>query len=170
MSNDIINSGEETKSKDNKTKSEDDNKWVDRLEITVDVLFALFLIIGIGVFIKILYGGGISFGGINLDGKDGQLLPFVIITTSIVAGSFFIIKTYIKSEIGIREREMGKELNQAFEKFSARLDKQHDQRMKELNQQYKETMQIIGVLNQQYQNLVKMHENLMNSTNKQSTK
>ncbi len=165
MSNDIINSGEETTKSKNETikKNKYDNKRVNILEITVDVLFALFLIIGIGVFIKVLYGGGISFGGINLDERDGQLLPFVIITTSIVAGSFFIIKTYIRSEIGIKEVEMGKYFMQAIEKFNEKQDKKFkqystkfDKQLAKLDKRFTESKQLLTGLDQQYQNLGKM--------------
>ncbi len=54
--------------------------------------------------IEVLFSGGIGF-------IENHLLPFIIISTSIV-GSLFLIRIYIKSEISDKEIEMGKEFRE----------------------------------------------------------
>ncbi len=126
MSNNIVSSG------DNKTESNDDetnNKGGDgNLEILINVLFMCFLLISIIILMELL----LNNEGIKLVKK--YPLPFVIISTSIVAGSFFIIKTYIRSEIGIKEVEMGKEFRKDIKEFIAQQKIEFDKQNAKLEQ------------------------------------
>ena len=44
---------------------------------------------------------------------EKHLFSIVIVSTSVITGSFFITKTYINSQISIKEKEMGRELREA---------------------------------------------------------
>ncbi len=77
-------------------------------------------------------------------------MPTVIISTSVVVGSFFVIRTYIKSEISVKEIEMGKEFREDIKEIhkiqQARLDKQDarfDKQDKLIEEKFEEIKQLL---------------------------
>ncbi len=110
--------------------SEHSNNDQNLLEKIVNILFALFLIVGIVFFLFVLYGGNIEF-------VEYELLPFVIVSTSVVVGSFFIIRTYIKSEISIKEIDMSKYFSDFIQKISDKQDAKFDKQDAKFDRQYK---------------------------------
>ncbi len=117
------------------------------LDRTISILFIIFLITGVIVFGGVIYT--VDYELIT----DRDLLSFVIIATSVVTGSFFITKTYINSQISIKEKEMGKEFREdirriareqernIFSKLDEKLDKKLDEK---LGEQTEKIMQIIN--------------------------
>ncbi len=71
-------------------------------------LFMFFLIAGFAFYVGEFFNLGFF-----TERVEKHLFSIVIVSTSVITGSFFITKTYINSQISIKEKEMGRELREA---------------------------------------------------------
>jgi len=87
----------------------------------MSVLFMLFLMAGIVFYVKGLF---------NLESFTGNvekhLLAIVIMSTSVITGSFIITRLYINNQISIKEREMGDKFRRDIQDIMDRFSKEQD--------------------------------------------
>ncbi len=113
----------------------------------------MFLVVGIIVFLEVL----ISDGGIKFVKEHS--LQFIIVSTSIVAGSFFIIRTYIKSEINITETNMSRYFADLIQKISDKSDANFQRYQKQTEEAIRRNEE---VMQRRHEETIRRHEEVIN--------
>ena len=101
------------------------------------IFFTLFFII----LLQLLYDR--SFIIISKDANF--LVAFIVLGTSLVTGGFFLVKIYIENQLGIKEKEMLKEYQEA-------LDKQTKEQNLKFNKLEEGQRKILDWINEQHVN------------------
>lgn len=130
--------------------------------VVLALLLLICLVLGIWVF-----GDGIYYN--YADQLKKSLIPFVILSTSIVGGAYVFIKLYIENQLEVREDKMIREyerhfnaklaeqtteMNQKFAEQTTYMNERFDKQKEEIDRKFKEEVpKIVDLVITKYKEL-----------------
>ena len=118
----------------------------ENITFVIYLTFSIIFIVLLSIMIYNVYSCS------DLEIKD-YIIALVTIITSIVIGSFFLVRVYVENQLGIKEKNMiaeyEKNLKDALDKQSQQQSQQIQQQSQQIQQQSQQIQQILDWINSQ---------------------